>query len=365
MRTKSVAALLRDTYNNWSTDNCLRLGASLAFYTLSSLIPLLLIVLAILTFVLHFTGGGKDLEQRLLRQITQVVHNPDLATQITSGLTSRGSDAATKGTLGTVVGVVVLLVTASGVFAELDQAFDIIWKAPNVAQRAGLWGFIRAKFLSFTLVLGVAFLLLVSQVLTAVLTGLHDVLPLGSLWAALNVALQVGFITLIFTLLFKFLPDTHVAWSDVWIGALLTALLWIAGQQLLTLYFKYFTGFSSYGALGGVLAFLFYVYYSSQILFLGGEYTYVYAKTHGSRTPVAPAAGTAEISPAAMLLVTAAATASKAHHQEEAARVKTRHYAALATTAMLGLAGGAAIGGMGLVVGMARGARKLRGLYFS
>ncbi|MCA1599172.1 MAG: YihY/virulence factor BrkB family protein [Chloroflexi bacterium] len=353
MRTTSVAALLRETYTNWSTDNCLRLGASLAFYTLSSLIPLLLIVLAILTFVLHFTGGGQDLEQRLLHQITAVVHNPDLATQITTGLTSRTADAATKGTLGTVVGVVALLVTASGVFAELDEAFNIIWKAPNAARRSGLWGFIRAKFLSFTLVLGVAFLLLVSQVLTAVLTGLHDVLPAGLLWAILNSALQVGFITLIFTLLFKFLPDTHVAWSDVWLGALLTALLWLAGQQLLTLYFKYFTGFSSYGALGGVLAFLFYVYYSSQILFLGGEYTYVYAQTHAVRTAVAAAGGTAEMSPAAGRASTA---------QQQAARRATGHYAAIATAGLVGLAGGVAIGGVGLVVGMARGARKLRGL---
>jgi membrane protein len=363
MRTTPAAALLRDTYTNWSTDNCLRLGASLAFYTLSSLIPLLLIVLALVTFALHFTGGGKDLEQRLLHQITAVVHNPDLATQITTGLTSRQADAGTKGTFGTIIGVVVLLITASGVFAELDQAFDIIWKAPNVARRSGLLGFIRAKFLSFTLVLGLAFLLLVSQVLTAVLTGLHDVLPLGSLWAILNVALQVGFIALIFALLFKFLPDTHVAWSDVWSGAVLTAMLWLAGQQLLTLYFKYFTGFSSYGALGGVLAFLFYVYYSSQILFLGGEYTYVYATTHGSRKRVVRAGGTAEAGPTAMPHGMAAASTASA--TEEAARRKRVCYGAIMAAGVLGLVGGAGIGGVGLIVGVARGARKLRGWSFS
>src|SRR5919202_1725588 len=124
MNLKQVPALLTATFNDWWMDNCLRLGASLAFYTLSSLIPLLLIVLAIVTFVLHFTGGGQNLQQELLQRVTRVVHNPDLATQITSGLTSRKSDAATKGTLGTIVGIVVLLITASGVFSELDAAFN-------------------------------------------------------------------------------------------------------------------------------------------------------------------------------------------------------------------------------------------------
>ena len=278
MHRKQLLALLSATFTAWWNDNCLRLGASLAFYTLSSLIPLLLIVLAIVTFVLHFTGGGQNLQQELLQRVTRVVHNPDLATQITSGLTSRKADAAAKGSLGTIVGVVVLLVTASGVFTELDSSFNIIWKVPNEAQGGGVGGLIRAKFLSFTLVLGVAFLLLVAQVLTVALTDLQDRLPLGVLWTGVNLAVQVGVIALIFALLFKYLPDTPVAWRDVGLGGVLTALLWLGGQQVLALYFAYLTGFSSYGALGGVLAFLFYVYYSSQILFLGGEFTNEYAK---------------------------------------------------------------------------------------
>ncbi|MDQ5851402.1 MAG: YihY/virulence factor BrkB family protein [Chloroflexota bacterium] len=282
MRLKQIPALLQATYNQWATDNCLRFGAALAFYAFSSLIPVLLIVLAIMTFVLHYTGGGQNFQQQLLHRISGVVDSPQLADQITSSLTGRTADAASKGTLGTIVGLVVLLVTASAVFSEVDAAFKIIWKVPQPAQGTRLRGFIRAKVLSFALVLGVVVLLLVSPLLTAVLTALHDVLPLGTPLAILNAPLQVGLITLIFALLFKFLPDTAVAWGDVWIGGILAALLWIVGQQLLTLYFTYFTGFSSYGALGGVLAFLFYVYFSSQILFLGAEFTHVYAKVHGS-----------------------------------------------------------------------------------
>lgn len=144
---------------------------------------------------------------------------------------------------------------------------------------------------------------------------------------------------------------------------MISAILWIVGQQVLSLYFKYGTSFSSYGALGGVLAFLVYVYYSSQILFLGGEFTQVYAKTQGSRKPVpetqpAPEAG---ISKQAALMVTAAATAREQRHQEEVAALKTRQYAAAATGGLVGLVGGALIGGVGLVVGLTRGVSKLRG----
>jgi membrane protein len=357
MLLKRFPALLTATFTAWWNDNCLRLGASLAFYTLSSLIPLLLIVLALVTFVLHFTGGGQNLQQELLQRVTRVVHNPDLATQITSGLTSRQADAATKGTLGTVLGVVFLLVTASGVFSELTAAFNLIWKAPPVPSATGGWSFVRAQFLSFTLVLGVAFLLLVSQILTVALTGLHDRLPTGVSWTLLNAAVQGGLITLIFALLFKFLPDAAVAWGDVWLGCLLTALLWLVGQYVLALYFTYFIGFSSYGALGAALAFLFYVYYSSQILFLGGEFTHVYAQTQGSLQARAAAAGRAELSPVAALL---AMTAAERHRDAVVAR-KTRQYALVATAGLVGLLGGVMLSGVGLMVGLARGVSKLRG----
>lgn len=360
MKISQFPGLLKETYNEWSDDNCLRLGASLGYYTLSSLIPLLLVVATVASFFLNFTGSGQNIQADLVEQISGAVNNEELAEQITSGLTAR-SESASTGIIGSILGFAFLLLAASGVFGELDAAFNIIWDVPSAAAGAGIWGFIRTKFLSFTLVLGVAFLLLVAQVITVTVTALADRLPLGFLWTILNLALQVGLITAVFAVLYKFLPDTTVEWRDVWVGGLLAAILWIVGQQLLSLYFRYGTSFSTYGALGGVLAFLVYVYYSSQILFIGGEFTQVYARTHGSRAPVPGSEPAPVISKEATLMVTAAATAGQQRHEEEVAALKTRQYAAAATGGIIGLIGGAAIGGVGLIVGLARGASKLRG----
>ena len=149
----------------------------------------------------------------------------------------------------------------------------------------------------------------------------------------------------------------------MWTGGLLTAVLWVVGQQLLSLYFRFSAAsFSSYGALGGILAFLVYIYYSSQILFLGGEFTQVYARTHGSRRPVPqPAGAQPAITKEAALMVATASTVREQRHQGEVASLKTAQYAAAATGGIIGLVGGALIGGVGLVVGLARGAAKLRG----
>lgn len=362
MKLSSLPALLKETYTEWSGDKCLRLGASLAYYTLSSLIPLLLIVAAIASFILNFTGGGQDVQAELVDRIAAAVNNPALAEQITSGLTAKSENAAATGILSSLLGFFFLLLSASGVFGELDAAFNIIWDVPSTAEGKGIWGFIRTKFLSFTLVLGVAFLLLVAQLISVLLTALSGMLPLGFLWALVGIAINIGVVTLVFALLYKYLPDTKVEWRDVWIGGLFAAILWIVGQQLLALYFKYGSSFSTYGALGGVLAFLVYIYYSSQILFFGGEFTQVYARTFGSKQPTpAAAATTGPITREAALMITTAATAGERRHQQELAALKTRQYAAATTGGLLGLAGGAIIGGIGLVIGLTRGVAKLRG----
>lgn len=175
-----------------------------------------------MTFFLSFTGSGQDMQAELVNRIARAVNNQTLAEQIKNVLIAKSNaDAAAKGTIGAVLGFVLLLLAASGVFGELDAAFSIIWGVPDSAAGKGLWGFIRTKFLSFTLVLGVAFLLLVAQVLTLVLVALTGRLPLGILWTLLNLAVQLGLITLVFALLYKILPDTDVAWGDVWVGGLL------------------------------------------------------------------------------------------------------------------------------------------------
>lgn len=362
MNIRALPQMLKDTFADWAEDDCLRLGASLAYYTLGSLIPLLLIVAAIVSFFLNFTHSGQNVQADLVERISQAVQNPELAQQITSGLTAR-QDAASKGVIGTITGLVFLVLAASGVFGELDSAFNIIWDIPKDAQPKGIWGFIQTKFLSFTLMLGVAFLLLVSQLLTIVLTSLASWLPLGLLWTIINFAVQIVVVTVVFALLFKFLPDTVVEWQDVWVGGLISAILWIVGQQVLSLYFRYGTSFSTYGALGGVLAFLVYIYYSSQILFIGGEFTQVYARTHGSRSVALSPSTDAQqpvISPQAALMVTAATTAGQQSHEAEVAALKTKQYAAAATGGIIGLVGGAMLGGAGLIIGITRGVTKLR-----
>ncbi len=360
--------LATNTFSEWSEDNCLRLGASLSYYTLSSLIPLLLIVTAVTSFFLGFTASGQDVQQQIIDYIAGVIDNEEFAQQLTAGLTGANSDAATGSIVGTIIGIVSLLFAASGVFGELDAAFNIIWDVPADKQPSGIWGFIRSKFLSFTLVLGVAFLLLVSLVLTSILQAFSDALELSPAWlfSVLNFFVQIGIISLVFSLLFKYLPDTEVEWRDVFTGGVLTAFLWVAGQYLLTFYFTASSNFSSYGIIGGVLAFLVYVYYSSQILFLGGEFTQVYARTHGSQAAQNNPAASG-ISREATLMVQAATTNARRRQQEvvstkedELAAARTKQYAAATTGGIIGLLAGAAIGGAGLVVGLARGVGKLR-----
>jgi membrane protein len=355
--------LFKQTYTEWSEDNCARLGASLSYYTLGSLIPLLLIVTSIVSFFLNFTGTGQDAKESIINYMTSVINNPAFAEQLTNGLTGANESQSSGSIIGTIVGVVSLLFAASGVFGELDAAFNIIWDVPADQQPKGVWGFIRSKFFSFTLVLGVAFLLLVSLVITSTLNGFADTLNLTPAWlfSILNFFVQIGVISLVFALLFKYLPDTQVEWRDVLIGGVLTAVLWTVGQYLLTFYFTLSSSFSSYGIIGGVLAFLVYVYYSSQILFFGGEFTQVYARTHGSRSADQPAAQ--GISHEATLMVQAA-TVNKQRQvnqkEQELAAAKTRQYAAATTGGLIGLVAGALIGGIGVVTGVARGVARLR-----
>jgi len=356
--------LLKNTFSEFSDDNCARLGASLSYYTLGSLIPLLLVIASITSIFLNFTGSGQDAKQTIIDYVAGTINNQAFAEQLTNGITGAQAGQATGGIIGTIIGFLTLLLAASGVFGELDAAFNIIWDVPQDQRPSGIWGFIKTKFFSFTLVLGVAFLLLVSLILTSVLNGFAAALELTPAWlfSILNFFLQAGIISLVFALLFKYLPDTNVEWGDVLLGGGITAVLWIVGQYLLTFYFTMSSSFSSYGIIGGVLAFLVYVFYSSQILFLGGEFTQVYARTHGSQAAenVNVQQGITKES----ALMVQAATVNKQREvdrkQQELAAAKTKQYAAATTGSIIGLLVGAIIGGVGLITGVARGISRLR-----
>jgi membrane protein len=196
------------------------------------------------------------------------------------------ADEPTRGVLSTIVGVVTLFIGASGVFGQLQSSLNTIWEVKPKADR-GLAGQLKDRFFSFTMVLGVAFLLLISLVLSSILSSvgqvLADTLPGGAtLWQLVNFVLSFGVVTVLFALIFKVIPDAKVRWRDVWLGAAVTALLFTIGKQLLGIYLGKAAVGSAYGAAGSIVALVVWVYYAAQILFVGAEFTQVQARRHGA-----------------------------------------------------------------------------------
>jgi membrane protein len=196
------------------------------------------------------------------------------------------ADKPKEGAIATVIGVLVLLLGATTVFGELQNALDRIWRAPARQKSSGWWNLIRTRLLSFGMVLGIAFLLMVSLVMSAALAAL------GKLWAfpgwevlshTLDVLVSFALTTTLFALIYKFIPRVHVAWHDVWIGAAITAVLFAVGKFLIGLYIGKSAVASTFGAAGSLVVLMLWVYYSAQIFLLGAEFTWVYAHEHGSR----------------------------------------------------------------------------------
>lgn len=278
MRWSEVWSITKETATEWNDDDASRLAAALAFYTLLSLAPLLIIVVAVAGMAL----GAEAARGQIAAELSAVVGG-EAAKGIEAVLASAKSPAG--GTIGTIVGAVVLFVGASGVFGELQFALNRIWEVQAKTGR-GIMGEVKDRFFSFTMVLGVAFLLLVSLVLS---TGLSAVgrsftaaLPGGELaWQTINFVFSLAMITALFALIFKYVPDVEIEWSDVWLGAGVTALLFTIGKSLLGVYLGKASFDSSYGAAGSLVVLVVWVYYSAQILFLGAEFTQVRAKRRG------------------------------------------------------------------------------------
>lgn len=278
MKLGDAWSILKQTASDWVDDDASRLAASLAFYTLLSLAPLVIIAVAIAGFVL----GPEAARGQIAGALSEVV-GPQAATGIQSVVASAKSTAS--GTIGTVIGAITLFVGASGVFGELQFALNSIWEV-RTKPGGGVLGEIKGRFFSFTMVLGVAFLLLVSLVMSAVLSAaghfFANSLPGGELfWQALNFALSLAMVTGLFALILKYVPDVEIGWGDVWIGAGMTALLFTIGKSLLGLYLGKASVGSSYGAAGSLVVLVVWVYYSAQILFLGAEFTQVQARRRG------------------------------------------------------------------------------------
>ena len=272
--------LLKEAFEKWSADKAPRLGAALSYYTVFSLVPLLVLAISIAGLVF----GTEAAQQAIMAQIESLV-GPQSAAAIKQML--QIAQKPSSGALASAIAVVTLLLGASGVFAQLQDALNTVWGVEPKAGR-GLWGTIKDRLFSLMAVLGTGFLLLVSLVLSAALAAFGKMfqgrLPghEGLLHLA-DLAISFGVITLLFAMMFKLLPDAKIAWRDVWIGAGLTSVLFTVGKFAIGMYLGKADVGSAYGAAGSLVILLVWVYYSSQILLYGAEFTSVYANRYGSR----------------------------------------------------------------------------------
>ena len=279
IRPAALWGLLKQTFTEWSNDKVPRLGAALAYYTVFAIVPLLIIIIAIIGLVY----GQEAAQSYILDQIAGLVG--EQSANAIRDMIHRANQPST-GIVATVVAVVTLLFGASGLFGQLQDALNTIWGVEPKPGR-GIWGLIKDRFLSFMAVLGTGFLLLVSLVLSAALSAFGKWfggwLPAPELvLQALNLIISFGVITVLFAMMFKLLPDARIAWSDVWVGGAITALLFTLGKFLIGLYLGKSDVGSAYGAAGSLVIVLLWVYYSAQILLFGAEFTQVYANTSGA-----------------------------------------------------------------------------------
>jgi membrane protein len=277
---KVTYGLLKEAGSAWLEDNAPRLGAALAFYMVFSLAPVLIVAIA----VAGLAFGQRAAEGEVLRQMQALVGETG-AKAVQAIIQSANRPAL--GVIAATIGIVAVLVGASGAFVELQDALNTIWRVPR--RRESIWmGAIRKRFWSFSLVLCTGLLLMLSLVSSAALGAVgkltEHLLPKPVfLVEAVDLLLSFGAITLLLAMIFKFVPDTEVAWSDVWIGAALASLLFTIGKALIGFYLVRSTVASAYGAAASIVILLVWIYYSAQILLLGAEVTHVYASKHGSR----------------------------------------------------------------------------------
>ncbi|MGJ7578567.1 YihY/virulence factor BrkB family protein [Variovorax sp. RHLX14] len=280
MQLRPILKLFGDAFSSWKNDYAPSMGAALAYYTVFSVAPLLLIVISVAGLVF-----GRDAARG------------EIFAQLAGLMGAQGAMAVqgmlealnkpTEGIVATVVGIVLVLIGATTVFGELQDAMDRIWRAPARDTSSGIWSLVRVRLLSFSMVMGIGFLLMVSLVASAALAAVGKWWsPMFGGWAtlaqAVNFVFSFAMVTVIFAMIYKLMPRVTVQWRDVWIGAGVTALLFTVGKHLIGLYIGKSSVASGYGAAGSLVVLLVWVYYSAQIFLLGAEFTWVYAHRFGS-----------------------------------------------------------------------------------
>jgi len=277
---KHLWKVIMATFMGFINDNGLKLSASLAYYTIFSIAPLLIIIISITSLILHHYNYNDTLYAQMAKfigkdaviQLQQIVMHLQLSGKTGTAL---------------VVGAVILLVGASSMFVEIQDSLNIIWRVKSKPKRSWLkW--LQNRFLSFSLIIGLGFLLLASLMVNIVINALSDRLErfwpavTVTLFDALNLVITLIVIAVLFGIIFKFLPDVKIKWRAVRSGAIFTAMMFMLGQYLIGLYLKYTAQGSAYGAAGSIIIMLVWIYYTSAILYIGAEFTEVYAEAIGS-----------------------------------------------------------------------------------
>ncbi len=267
--------LTKRAFSDWSEDKATKLAAALAYYTMLSIAPLLVICMKIVGKIFGDEAASGQISAYLNQTVGQ--KGAEAAQEM---IKNAGQPSA--GILATTISVVVLFLSASGVFGELQDSLNTVWEVKPKPGR-GIMGMIKDRFLSMTMVMGVVFLLLVSLIASTVLTGATHAIGLdeGVILSVINFIVSIAVITVLFALIFRYIPDAKVRWPDVWIGAIATSILFTIGKSLLGWYLGRASATSVYGAAGSLVALLIWVYYSAQILFFGAEFTQVYSKKYG------------------------------------------------------------------------------------
>jgi membrane protein len=277
---KQLWKVLIASFSGFSSDNGLKLSASLAYYTVFSIAPLIIIVISVAGLVF----GQDAASNRLYPQIEHYV-GKGAAHQIQDILTHLALSG--KSGIAVVIGVVTLLLGASSIFIEIQDSLNMIWRVKAKPKR-GWVQLLKNRFVSFSLIISLGFLLLatlaINLVMDALSSRLEHFIPAvtGLLLKGINIAITLVVITVLFGIIFKFLPDVKIKWRDVRSGAFFTALLFMLGQYIISLYIQYTAQESAYGAAGSIIVILVWIYYTSAILYIGAEFTQVYAEASGS-----------------------------------------------------------------------------------
>lgn len=278
---KKVFGLIKESFSEWSKDNASRLSASLAFYTIFSLAPILVIIVTVAGFVL----GGRESGEKVIEQAGQVA-GPQIAGML-QGIARHASEQYSSGLMAGIIGIIFVIVGASGVFYELRQSLNIIWEIER-KPGGGVMDFIKTRLSSFLILFVIGILLFVMFVAStgfAALSGsMKGIIPASQyIVPIVNSVVFFGIGIILFAALFKILPDAKIAWSDVWVGAVVTAVLFTIGKFGISMYLSKSTLASPYGAAGSLIVLLAFIYYCAQIFFIGAEFTQVYANHYGSK----------------------------------------------------------------------------------